>query len=258
MGGEGIVIMFETIGTEDGEATFFEPGDKFVDNGVGHGLGARSELDDGDEFGLGVADGPDPDILPGILEIRPELIELDMDKLKSSDEMVVEFAAMITAAGEPGAQGDFAHFECVSQSVDVDAACQEGERKANDFGVRLDTIEDSMFAAGELGLAGLAEKILNEFILAMSAIADQSMHFLIGDKIIVAILVGAEVVLGADLLFLPFSAFDFGPGDGCFGAGGMECRSSIKRCAALRAIQWGFGAHHLGFAGFGSTVFEGE
>ena len=211
MGGEGIVIMFETIGTEDREATFFEPGDKFVDNGVGHGLGARSELDNGDEFGLGVADGPDPDILPGMFDIRPEFIELNVDKLKGSDEMVVEFAAMLAAAGEPGAEGDFAHFECVSQGIDVDAACQEGERKANDFGVSFDAIRDSVLAAGEFGLAGLAEEILNEFVLAMAAIADQRMHFLIGDKIVVAILVGAEVILGADPLFLTFFAFDFGP-----------------------------------------------
>ena len=68
-----------------------------------------------------------------------------------------------------------------------------------------------MFSTGELGLAGLAKKILNKFILAMHTIADKSMHFLIGDEIIVAFLVGTEIVLGADLLFPALFAFDFGP-----------------------------------------------
>ena len=45
----------------------------------------------------------------------------------------------------------------------------------------------------------------------MLTISDQGMDFLIGDKIVVANLVGAEVVLSADPLFLTFFAFDFGP-----------------------------------------------
>ena len=119
-----------------------------------------------------------------------------------------------------------------------------------------DAIEDGVFATGELGLAGLAEEILNEFILAMLTIPDQGMHFLIGDEIIVAFLVGTEIVLGADLLFPALFAFDIGPGDGCFGIGSARCRTSLKRNAALRAILRGLGPHNLGFASFGTRSFE--
>jgi hypothetical protein len=107
-------------------------------------------------------------------------------------------------------------------------------------------------------LAGLAKEILNKFILAMRAIANQGMHFLIGDEVIVAFLVGTEIVLGVDLLFPALFAFDFGPGDGCFGAGSARSRTRITRCAALRAILRGLGLHHLGLAVFGSRALGGE
>ena len=119
-----------------------------------------------------------------------------------------------------------------------------------------DAIDDGVFATGELGLAGLAKEILNKFVLAMLTIADQGMYFLIGDEIIVALLVGTEIVLGADLLFPALFAFDLGPGDGCFGIGSARCRTSIERCAALRAILRGLGPHYLGFASFGTRSFE--
>ena len=122
----------------------------------------------------------------------------------------------------------------------------------------LDAIKNGVFAASELGLAGLAKKILNKFILAMLTIADKGMHFLISDEIIVAFLVGTEIVLGADLLFPALFAFDIGQGDGCFGIGSARCQTSIKRCAALWAILWGFGLHYLGLAVFGSRVLGGE
>ena len=112
-----------------------------------------------------------------------------------------------------------------------------------------------MFAAGEFGLAGLAKKILDKFILAMVSIPYQGMHFLISDKIVIAFLVGTEIVLGADPLFPAPFALDFGPRDRCFGAGSAGHRTSIKRFAALRAILRGFGPHHLGLAGFGRRWF---
>ena len=43
-----------------------------------------------------------------------------------------------------------------------------------------------MFSTSEFGLAGLAKKILNKFILAMRTIPDKSMHFLIGDETLVS------------------------------------------------------------------------
>jgi len=124
--------------------------------------------------------------------------------------------------------------------------------------VGLDAIKNGVFAASELGLAGLAKKILNKFILAVCAIANQGMHFLIGDEIIVAFLVGTEIVLGSDPLLPALFAFDIRPGDGCFGAWRIQSRTDFKRCAALRAILWGFGPHDRGIAGFGRRTFGRE
>ena len=49
---------------------------------VGSVLGTRSKLDDRDNLGFGIANGPDPYLLAGVLDVSPELIELDVDELK--------------------------------------------------------------------------------------------------------------------------------------------------------------------------------
>ena len=53
-----------------------------MNDGVGSVLGTRSELDKRNKLGLGIANDPDPDLLPGMLDVSPELIELDVDELK--------------------------------------------------------------------------------------------------------------------------------------------------------------------------------
>ena len=124
---ESVTVVLEAVRTADRDTTSLKPGDEFVDDRVSHGLGARSELDNRDELGLGIAHGPEPDILLGVFDFGPELIELDVNQVESGDEMVMEFAAVIAASGEPGAQGNFADFKRVSECVYVDATGQEGQ-----------------------------------------------------------------------------------------------------------------------------------
>ena len=82
MSSERVEVVLQTIRAEDRDPTWLEPGLELVNDGVGSVLGTRSELDKRNKLGLGIANDPDPDLLPGMLDVSPELIELDVDELK--------------------------------------------------------------------------------------------------------------------------------------------------------------------------------
>jgi putative DNA primase/helicase len=71
-----------------------------MNDGVGHSLAARAELEHRHNFGLGIAGGPHPDLLSGLFDLRPQFIELDMRQLQPGEKLVMEFASVVAAAGE--------------------------------------------------------------------------------------------------------------------------------------------------------------
>ena len=71
LGSEGIVVMFQTIGTGNGNTARPKPGLELMNHSVSHGLIARTELENGDQLGFGIADGPDPDLLLGMFDACP-------------------------------------------------------------------------------------------------------------------------------------------------------------------------------------------
>jgi hypothetical protein len=153
--GEGVEVVPEAIGTEDGDAAGFEAGFEFMNDGIGHILIARAEQEDGHDFGFGVKDGPDPDIVFGALEVTPELVELKMREFEVDEEMVVELATVIAASGEPGADGGFADVEDDRECGRVISISKQGEDLADDHWIGFQAIERGMTSSSELGLAGL-------------------------------------------------------------------------------------------------------
>jgi hypothetical protein len=130
--GEGVEVVPEAIGTEDGDAAGFEAGFEFMNDGIGHILIARAEQEYGHDFGFGVKDGPDPDIVFGALEVTPELVELEMREFEIDEEMVVELAGVIAASGEPGADGGFAGVEDFRECGRVVAIGKQSQDLADD------------------------------------------------------------------------------------------------------------------------------
>ena len=102
-------VMSETIRTEGRDTTSFESGDEFMDNGISHGQRARTKLDDGDQLGFSITNSPKPDILLVMLDIGPQLIELQMSEFEVLEKVLMEFATMLTAASEPGTNSGFTH-----------------------------------------------------------------------------------------------------------------------------------------------------
>ena len=67
----------------------------------------------------------------------------------------------------------------------------------------------------KLTVAGLADQILDLFVLSMPAIAHQGMYLLISNQIVFAVGIGTEVILRADCLFPATPAFLLTPGLRC-------------------------------------------
>jgi hypothetical protein len=219
-----------------------------MDDRVGSVLGTRSELDDGDELGLGIANGPDPDLLPGLLDVSPELIELDVDELEIGEEEIVEFAAVIAASGEPGADGGLADAIDFLDCGNIDTKSEEVKHLTDDIGIRLEAIKGRVTADGELtGAASLTLQVLNESknsrVLPSS---DDGMDLWIRDTEVSTGGVGAEVPFGCDGLPWAAFAFDLIPGDNDMRAIGWQGDVGCSGQAAVRAVLFGFGPEHDG------------
>jgi len=251
MSGKRVEVVLQAIRAEDRDTTWLEPSLEFMDDRVGSFLSTRSELDDGDNLGLGIANGPDPDLLPGMLDVSPELIELDVDELELGEEEIVEFTAVITASGEPGADGGFADTIDFFDGGSIDTKSEEVEHLADDIWIRLEAIEGRVTADGELPrVAGLALQVLNgpkdSNVFPSS---DDGVDIGIRNAEVSTGRVGAEVPFGCDGFLWAAFAFDLIPGDDDMRAigGQRDIRSSGQ--TAVRAVLLGFGPEHDGRAG---------
>ena len=261
VGREGVEVVAEAIGAEDGDAAGFEAGFEFMHNSVGHILIARTKQEDGHDFGFGVKDGPDPDIVFGALDVTPELVELEMGELEVDEEKVVELATVIAASGEPGADGGFTDVEDFRECGRVIAIGKQGEDLADYDRIGFQAIKRGMTSGRELGLAGLTAEILNGPVIAgVLAITGNGMDGWIGNAEVGAGGVRAEETVGGDRLFRTAYAFDLIPGND----GGMWAlceRGSVakKSSAAGGALIGVAGMHNSGLArSFVSGFFIGE
>ena len=155
------------------------------------------------------------DLLPGMLDVAPELIELDVDELELGEEEIVEFTAVISASGEPGADGGFADTIDFFDGGDIDAKSEEVKHLTDDIGIRLEALEGCVTTDGELtGVASLALQVLNETKdPRVFPSPDDRMDLGIRDAEVSTGGVGAEVPFGCDGLLWAAFAFDLIPGD---------------------------------------------
>ena len=248
MSGKRVEVVLQAIRAEDRDTTWLEPGLEFMDDRVGSILSTRSELDDGDNLGLGIANGPDPDLLPGMLDVSPELIELDVDELELGEEEIVEFTAVITASGEPGADGGFADTIDFFDGGSIDTKSEEVEHLADDIWIRLEAIEGRVTADGELSrVASLALQVLNgPKDSSVFSSSDDSLDLGIRDAEVSTGGVGAEVPFGCDGLLWAAFAFDLIPGDDDVRAIRWQRDIRCSGQTAVWAVLFGFGPEHDG------------
>ena len=128
-----------------------------------------------------------------------------MEELKSNEETVVKLAAMITAAGKPGADGGLTDAEYIFEGGSINAQGEKMKYDADDLGLCFQAIERSVASYCEFFIAGLAAQILDFFTGAVRAIADERMDSIIGYVEIGAGWIGAKVTLSGDRFL--FSAF---------------------------------------------------
>jgi hypothetical protein len=170
---------------------------QFVDDSKREVEGARAEAHDGDNLGGCVEGGPDPDLLPGLTDIGPEFIELNVSTPQVLEDACVEFVGLETGAGEPSGQGAFADAPGPFEDGDIDPFGQEGQGFGHASGVGLEAVRDGLAADGELVAAGLTAQVLDPLVLAVGAIEDQSMAGLVRDAIIGTGWVMASEAFGA-------------------------------------------------------------
>jgi hypothetical protein len=249
VGGEGIEVVLQPIRAEHQYAAGFQPAFEFVDDGIGHLLGTRTNLENRDELVLGIAGDPNPQVLLRLFDIGPQLIELDMGEFQLGEEVLVELLALHAAAGQPGADGHLPNAEDFFDGGDIDAHHQEVQDLGYRGGKGLQAIQDGMTPDGELLAAELTAQVLNAFVFAMGSVSDQGMEGLIRDQIVVAEWIGAEISLCADGLFLPTNAFAHAPGDHVLRANDRRVVATRGFGPAVRAILVSFWLENPWFGG---------
>jgi len=209
-------------------------------------------LDNRDDLGLGIANGPDPDLLGGMLDVTPKLIELDVDEFKVCEEKIVEFAAVVATSGEPGADGGFADAIDLFDGGSIDPKGEEVKHLANDIRIRLEAIERSVAADGELtGVASPTLQVLNKSKdPRVFPFPNDGMDVGICDAEVSTGGVGAEVSLGCDRLLWAAFAFDLIPGNDDMWAIGRQRDIRCGGQAAVGAVFLGFWSEHDDRAGW--------
>lgn len=246
MGGQSIKVVLQSVRAKDRHTTRGESGLEFMDNRIGHVLRAWSELNDGNGFGFGITGRPYPDILLGLPDVGPQFIQLDVHEIEIGEEALVQFAALLTAAAQPGTEGRFTHMDSFFDGRSVYAKSEQVENKTHGNGMRFQTIEYSVSADGEFLMAGLAEQILDIFVFTMRTIANQGVDGFISDQIVGTSWIGTEVALGPDRFLLSTFAFDAVPGSGYMGTGVRDRLPAGKGSAALRTILLALGLQLAG------------
>jgi len=173
-----------------------------------------------------------------LLYFRPQLIQLDMPHRQIFEEALVQFPRLHSVARQPCPQGAFLNPHRFLQRRDIDPQYQQQTHcHENNLGVCLQPIQQCVLPDGKFAFACLAKKIADALIFPMRSVSNQRVDSFICDLIIIALRVGAKVILGATLLFS--SALAFGLtiwNQRCFG----WRRFLGMPCLAIRAIFFGF------------------
>src|SRR5258708_34800487 len=120
----------------------------------------------------------------------------------------MEFAAVVTAAGQPGTKGTFTNQEGFFESGCVDPKGQQPEYQLDSSRMSLEAIEYRMSPRREFVFAGLAEQILNIFLLTVSTVAHQGVNAGIADSVIVTSWIRTGIAFGHNPFLSTAFAFD--------------------------------------------------
>lgn len=237
VGGQSIKVVLQSVRAKDRHTTRGESVLEFMNNGISHVLSTCPELNNGDQFGFGIADRPYPDFLLSLFDIRPQFVQLNVYQIKIGQKALVQFPALLTASTQPGTQGRFTDIDGFFDGRSVYPKSEQVENKTHGSRMRFQTIEYGVSADGEFLMAGLAEQILDIFVFAMRTIPNQGMDGFVRNQIVGTSWIGTEVALGPDRFLFSAFAFDSTPWDRSIWAG-VRNRLAIGRdgCSALWAV----------------------
>jgi hypothetical protein len=149
MGGDRIEVEVEAVAGEDGETAWSQDERDGVEQGIGHRLGAWTDLEGGDEFSGGVKGHPHPQVVRLVAPGGEQLIELQMTQVPVTEEMGVHLLGVLTRPRQPETHR---HFGMAEEQLSIREGQTEidGEQDLGDLGGRgAEAIEGCAEAAGE-------------------------------------------------------------------------------------------------------------
>ena len=115
---------------------------------------------------------------------------------------------MQSSACEPGADREFTVSEHPHGSANAQAFGQGAEDFTHATRRRFEAVQDRAVADAEFCLAGLALEISDVFSAAVAATADEGVHLIIGDAVVLAVGVGTGIPSRRDPFPAATRAFD--------------------------------------------------
>ena len=158
---------------------------------MGHGLGARTQLEHGENLGARVDGQPQPEHLCTAAQSCSQFIQLHVRELKVAEAVLVQGLCMFPSTSQPGADGGLSVAEDPFGGRRVEPFGQRREDHGNLLRRGFHSIQGSIASSTERAAAGRTSKGLDALGLAMRAIAHQSMDGSISDAEVQAPLIGA-------------------------------------------------------------------
>lgn len=211
VGGEGILVQSQAIAGDDRHPVRGQDRSQRMDDPMSRVLGARPQMQHGDDFAQRIPGDPEPqDLLPGT-QPRADLIELEMGQGQIVKQRLMQSFGLLTRPHEPPGDRRLSVLEHAHRCPDVEPFGQRAEHDADLRRRGLQALEGAAPTDAELGAAGLPAQVRNTLALAMSAIRDEGMQALIGDTVIHACWSGAGVALRRSPFGGAAAALDFRP-----------------------------------------------
>jgi hypothetical protein len=141
MRGQSVEVVVEAITGEDRDAAEGQSLTEVMDDRICSILGARSQMEGGNQFGDGIDGQPEPQHLHPPAEPGTDLVQLQMRQPKAAAEVVVHRCAVLPGARQPGHKGALAMAEHAHSGGHREPFGERGQHLSNAVGRGFQAIE---------------------------------------------------------------------------------------------------------------------
>ncbi len=138
---------------------------------MGHVLGAGTQLENGQKFGAGIDNQPQPLHLRLAAQPGSEFIELEVWEPQMAEGAFVQELRVLASACQPGGDGGLTVTEDPEGFGWVEPFGQRSEHHRDRTGRRFQSVQGRVASSAERGAAGLTPERLDALGLTMFAIA---------------------------------------------------------------------------------------